>query len=278
MSNSADNNAKVIFDAGAALASFPKVDGVPVAILPEHFAVSSLENHMAAPRRKRATVVVHDAPSFVSYVNDHKDEDTRIYLSITDKIGSFVCILDHHHAVADQTQARWGDHRVCYAPRTTVEWQRWQKMDRQKMTQVQFAEFLEENSRQIVTPEAIKVIELALDFQAHTNVEFASAIRQANGNVILRYQETTEAKSIPGQMEVPSELVLGITLFEGGEAYELRARLRYRLEHQKVLFWYELVNPHLIVADAFKATRAFIAEKTEVEILLGEAPHYPADV
>lgn len=267
-----ETDAQVAFDAGAALAEFRIVDGkIPLAIIPEGYTVQSLERHKENPSRKKGRIVLHDGHSLIGYVNDHKDDDSRIYVSINDKGGgaTFVCVLDHHRA--NEAGARWGDHLAIFTPRPTVEWLAWQKNNRQNMQQVPFAEFLEENAKQIVAPDAVRIIELALDFQAKTDVEFTSAIRLTNGNVTLRYQENTTQQ---GEMQLPAELTLGLRLFEGGQAYEMKARLRYRLEHRQVVFRYELVNPHLIVRDAIESEITVIADRTGIEVLHGDAPSY----
>ena len=263
------SDAKLAFDAGAALHEFSEIDGVKVAVIPKDYNVVSLERLMGVPRRKRGLVSLHDAQSFSAYVKDHSDESSRIYLSMNEQAGAvfFTCVLDHHYS----DEARWGDHRAHYAPRPTPEWVNWLGHDRMKMHQVQFAEFLEENAKQIVAPEAVKVIELALDFQAKTEVDFTSAVKLSNGNVTLRYQEETKH----GEMQVPAELTLGIRIFEGGGHYELKARLRYRLESRRLIFWYELVTPHLLVRDAVDSIRHMIEEQTNVPLLRGDAPVYP---
>ena len=46
-----------------------------------------------------------------------------------------------------------------------------------------------------------------------------------------------------GALTIPREFELGLRLFKNGEAYKLRARLKYRLASGAVKFWYELDRP-----------------------------------
>ena len=256
-------------NAGRALAEPTLIGKTQVAHIPNNYTTVNLEKYLERPTQKRGNAVLHDADSFIAYLADHRDADSRIFAKLTPSTAMFVCVLDFHQAEVDLP--RWCQHTATFSPQNTVEWNRWLKRDRVPMTQVEFAEFLEENSKQIVAPDAVKMIEIALEFQAKTNVEFASAVRQANGNVAFKYEEVTEAKG-KGEMEVPTELTLGIVLFEGGEAYAIHARLRYRIEHKQLKFWYELINPHLIIKDALSSIQDKIEEESGVPIFNGEAP------
>jgi len=61
---------------------------------------------------------------------------------------------------------------------------------------------------------------------------------------------------IKGNIEIPETMKLGIQIYEGGSAYELEARFRYRIREGKVAMWYDLVRPH-------KAQRAAVNDVFE---------------
>lgn len=65
-------NAQIILDAGAALVD-PVRDhgGIPYVAMPEGYSVNDLESLLPQPTRKRAKVVMLDAPSFIAYAKKH---------------------------------------------------------------------------------------------------------------------------------------------------------------------------------------------------------------
>lgn len=269
------NNIKTALDAGAASVAFQKVGDLPFVIVPDGYKHVSLEKLLPYPLRKRGTVNLDDAKSFISYVEDHSTTDRSvIYLKATPSAGTFVCVLDGHKT--DSDDAGWGEHRVIFAPQPTVEWLKWSGSDKVKMSQVKFAEFLEENLPQIVNPTGAQMVEIALELQAKTNVEFSSGLRLQNGNHSIKYEEVTEAKG-KGDLEVPGEFEIGVVLFEGGTAYRITARLRFRIEQKQLFFWYELVRPHLVVKDAFQGIREEVEKGTGLTILNGSAPAAPSN-
>jgi uncharacterized protein YfdQ (DUF2303 family) len=93
---------------------------------------------------------------------------------------------------------------------------------------------------------------VALTLQAKTEVAFNSHRRLDNGQIQLTYSENIEARAGAGSIEIPREFTIGLRLFKNGEAYKVRARLKYRLMAQKVKFWYELDRAENAIEDAFQ--------------------------
>lgn len=256
---------KEILDAGAAIAEVTDVNGVPYLVVPGNYTLHDLEKTLENPTRKRGCLQFDDAESFVLYVNDHKGREgvTRIF----QRDGSFTCVFDHH----GEDFAGWGGHKATYAPVKTEEWKRWVGKNKLKMSQSDFAEFLEENQQQIVTPAGAEVLEVATRLEAVKSVNFLSGVRLDNGNQAFRYEETTEARAgTKGELQVPSQFQIGLALFEGGDGYRVTARLRYRIEEKQLKLWYELVNPHLIVKDAILAIGLAIESATKIKPLNGQ--------
>lgn len=242
----------------------------PYLLLPDQTRVESLEKFMATPTRKRGNASLVDAPSFVAFVNRHKtDTGTMLYAQVRDDGATFKVIFDDHGAHVDH--AGWKEFRASFATQPTVEWKRWTGSNKKAMGQKEFAEFLEENMAQIVSPPAAEVLEVARRLEAKTSVNFVSGVRLNNGDSQLVYEETTEAKAgEKGELKVPEVFKIGLQLFEGSPAYEVTVRLRYRIEAQKLKLWYELVNPHLVVKDAVKELVATIRQETGLNALMGD--------
>jgi uncharacterized protein YfdQ (DUF2303 family) len=223
------------------------------------------------PLRIEQKVSCSDVESFIRYVNQYKcEEKTKglaIFAEITATGGVFRAYLDYHLGV---DEAGWCKHTVYYMCPATVEWSRWNQNNRRLMTQGQFAEFLEETQLDVREPDGATLLEIIKTMQAKTDVWFSSAIRLENGNVQLRYDESTEARAgAKGQFEVPTRFKLGLVLFEGGLLYGIEARLKYQLVDRAVKFRYELVNPHIVVEDAIKSMLEAVAKETGVKPFRG---------
>jgi uncharacterized protein YfdQ (DUF2303 family) len=51
-------------------------------------------------------------------------------------------------------------------------------------------------------------------------------------------------------------------VFWGGDAYQVEARLKYRLREGKLTFWYELTRPDKTLEDAARTLTASIQAET----------------
>jgi uncharacterized protein YfdQ (DUF2303 family) len=256
-------------------ASTAQADGIPYTIVPHGAQLRLLEDTLPTPTAVRATVNMGDLVSFVRYINTYGDEEaTQVFASVNEKGASFQAILDYHrkNPLSDTVEPSWCRHRALYLCPQTPEWKRWQASSGKTMDQQEFAEFIEDSERDLVKPTGAEMLEIALTLQAKTNVEFASAVRLQNGNVQLRYQENTTATAgATGQLLVPEKITIGVALFEGGPRYAIEARLRYRLTGGKLSFVYQLINPHLVVKDAFDEMCKVVESETKLKPFLGGA-------
>lgn len=269
-------NVQAVIDLALAIAAAQtaQADGIPYTVVPQGAQVRLLEDTLPSPTAVRATVAMGDLASFIRYLNGFGDSQaTQVFASVTEKGASFQAILDYHRKGATGLLvASWCRHRALYLCPQTPEWKRWQASSGEAMNQEEFAEFIEESERDLVKPSAADMLEIALTLQAKTNVEFSSAVRLQNGNVQLRYQEATTATAgATGQLLVPEKITIGVALFEGGPRYAIDARLRYRLNGSKLSFVYQLINPHLVVKDAFDEMCKVVEGETKLKPFLGGA-------
>lgn len=257
--------------AGAALAMVQRVDvkassSIPLVTVPEGYASESLEHLLAAPSRLRGTVTLNDAVSFIAVVNDHKGPQTRLFSSV--KPPSFTAVFNAN--VGDQ--AGWGDHRACYAAPLAPEWLTWTHMDGNKVDQVTFAQFIENNMPDIVEPDGATLLTIANTFEAKKKANFASAQKLGNGETQFTYEETIEGTAQKGAVRVPEHFVIAIPVFENGDPWRVDVRLRYRIaDGGKLTLWYELVRPHKTIEAAVKELRESIARETSLHVLNGKA-------
>jgi uncharacterized protein YfdQ (DUF2303 family) len=237
------------------------------AIVPAGYRLESLQDFMPRPQRIQQNVELHDAASFIAYVQEFGDHDTsRIFFD--QGHGTFHAVIDYHGGNGDPG---WCRHGARFTARHSVEFATWLGMNRKQMTQVEFAHFLEENMPDVVDPNSADLLQMALTFEAKKTVEFSSGVRLNNGQIQFQYDEVVRGAAQKGTIEVPELFVLGISIHVNGPAYRISVRLRWRLQEGKVVFWYELVRPHRYIEDALREIRERIGQETGLGVLAGVA-------
>lgn len=239
------------------------INGAPVLILPQGMNVKTFETTMLAPLRKKGTVTLNDAESFVAVVVDQKTDDTRLFSTISPP--TFTAVFNHN---ADG--AGWGDHKAQYNAPLAPEWKAWTGIDGKKLNQVEIAQFIENNLVDVAEPEGATLLEICRTLEAKKKVTFASSIRLSDGNNQFTFSEEVQGSAQQGQLSIPEVFVIGVPVFENGEKWRVDVRLRYRIEEGgRLVMWVELVRPHKIIEEAVKELRARIAEGTGMAILNG---------
>jgi uncharacterized protein YfdQ (DUF2303 family) len=266
-------DAEVIFGHGMDLADPRKPDGGrEFIVLPKNSNVHDLERLLERPTRKRGLVTLHDLESFNRYVKAFGLAGTQIFAAINPAGACIEAILDYHEARGSDA-AGWGEHRAIYPCEQTVEWKRWISKNEQWLPQAEFAAFIEDHIEEIVDPSGATMLEIAKTLEARSNVEFKSGVRLDNGDHSLKFVvETKTTAGGNGELTVPAEFALGIAPFNGGPPYRVRARLRYRINDQRLFLRYELIQPHKVIEAACKELVATITAETGIAPLLGVAP------
>ncbi|MEY5098196.1 MAG: hypothetical protein RJA36_915 [Pseudomonadota bacterium] len=225
-----------------------------------------LTKKLPKPTRKKGLVKIRDLESFVRQVNKHKVEGlTEIYRTVNPP--RFSAVINDHGAGEDD--AGWGDHWFDYECPLSAEWKTWTGNDSKRMTQEQFAVFIEDNLPDIVEPVAAHMLEIATTLEAKKKVNFASGIRLSNGQNEFTYEESIQGTAGKGKIQVPETFKIGIAVFEGGPAYAVNARLRYRINDGLLQLWYDLERPHKIIEDAADELRRQVEEKTGITTING---------
>jgi uncharacterized protein YfdQ (DUF2303 family) len=244
-------------------------DTPQVLVLPDgsRAHVPDVESFLPAPRRKTGAYVPDTVESFTAYVQWHEDEEhTTVWVHPTS--GRITAVLNDHSADAPA----WRDHTVNLKLLQTPEWTYWLEKDGQLMSQEQFAEHIEGGLREISRPDAATMLEIAQTFHASTEATFRSSTRLHSGEQKLQYDESVQAAAgTSGELTVPTELVLGIAPFVGEEAYELKARLRFRLSRGQLALGYLLDRPDRIVRDALDHIAAGL-KGTFPHVFVGSPP------
>lgn len=234
-------------------------------IAPEGFVARDVSEFFP-PKFVKQAVAMADAASFVAYVNRYKTAETMIFASVGDAGGSFLAIIDYHAKAGLPGRTT---HRATYQTKQTKEWETWMQNNGQKKTQLQFAEFLENNSDLFREPSGAALMELVLNLEGKNHVNFFSGARLQSGGNSLQYTEevqlrgTTQSTTKEGSLEIPDILTAGISPFYGAPAYEVKARFKYRIDGKNLQLWYETIAPHKIMRDALSGEKGVVAQITE---------------
>lgn len=261
---------KQLVDLGRAAADVRTIGNTPLVVIPNDHKVVPLREYVnnsdaERPLRKQGTVKVLDSGSFCEYYSLFSDEHSRVFADET--VSKVLAVLDYHGA--GENAPRWGAHRVELVLRHSEEWKAWESFDGQRKSQMEFAEFLEDNAPDIVTPDAATMLEVARDLRAKTDVDFGSAVRMSNGSVQFKYTEQVKSTYGAGNVDVPEQFVISIPVYLGCDRVRITARLRHRINSGKLTFWYDLLRSDVVKRDAFLAIRKSIADTLHISVING---------
>ena len=249
---------------GAAICEPNMIGATPVVILPEGFSETSLEEFLPAPTRGKGTTTLRDQASFVAFVKGLMGEATTVYGRYTPP--QFLAVFND---TTPEAGPGWADHRAQYDCPVSVEWATWKGSSGKRMSQADFAQFIEDNLPDIASPPAADMLEISRSLEAKKQVAFASGIRLSNGQNEITYTEEVTGTAQKGKLSIPEVFEIGIAVLEGGVRYAVEARLRYRIDGGKMQMWYELVRPHKILEDAVSAVWGEIADALGAPVLNG---------
>lgn len=224
-----------------------EIEGVPHVILPPGFKKEDFAHLLPAPRHIEAAVKLVDAKSFVDYYQKFGNDQTVIFA--TEDARQISAIFDYH----EPGKPAWGKHKAILQLTHSKEWQTWVAMNGKQVPQRHFAEFIEDNLKDVVEPAGAQLLEVAKTLQASKTLSFRSGTELSNGQVQFQYNEIIKGEAgATGELTIPTEIKLGLRVFKGMDAYAMRARFRYRIDSEGALsFSYHLDNVDKVLEDAF---------------------------
>jgi uncharacterized protein YfdQ (DUF2303 family) len=232
------------------------------------------EKLMSRPRRKKAKISTNDADSFTDYIKRHGSlADSTIWCQADYSAGKvkFMAILNDHGET--ETASAWRDHTASFAPEYSEEWKRWNAKNKQPFSQAEFAAFIEENLKDVAAlenrPSGGAMLEMALSFEANQDMRFKSAIRLQSGGVQMNFVQSDDDQTI-AKMQMFDRFSLGMPVFWNGDAYQLDARLRYRVRDGRLTFWFELIRQDKVLEAATNTIIEKIRDKTGNPFFFGD--------
>jgi uncharacterized protein YfdQ (DUF2303 family) len=239
-------------------------DGLQVLAVPGNRQVLSLEKFRAetalAPLRCKGISEHTTLASFIAHANRFKDAGTVLFVDVSDKDAPAMLAVYNYNPKPGEP--RFGDHRARYAFPLSEEWRAWgEAFDSEGLGQLAFAELLEDRMRDILDPanatQAGKeqaaelglalatpstMLSLSRGLAVRVNQGVKQVVKLGSGEGQIAFEESHDASDSDGKpVRVPGGFVLAIPAFEGGEAFQVLVRLRYRVSGGRVLW---MLVPH----------------------------------
>jgi len=242
-------------------------DGGFVVPLPAGYGVHKVPPLEQPLLRVRQAVTLHDRDSFIAYVNEFKRPISRIFaepgfLSTT---GTPVikAVLDYHDPdgiagpdgeVEAAPQPHHAAHVAVYSPRYSDQWLRWQQACTEPLSQVEFAELIEECREDIRQPLAAELLDIVRTFKVSKKTNYDSLVYQRDGSVKLDFSDQVDKSG--SAILLPEQMMLGIPVFYRGSMFAVPLFIRFKV-NQGVTFSLKIDR-----ADRFE-DEAFIGGKHE---------------
>ena len=227
-----------------------------VLVHPVETAVTKFFEPKQIPDYLKQEISVFDLQSFVDYHNRFCDSNSVIFFDKDNCV--FKSVLDYHQ---EDRVPRFCHHVVKYACPKSNEWDLWFGSNGSKMTQQEFAGFIEDCLLEVIEPSGAEMLEVVSTLKANIAVDFRSAVVLENGQTQFRYEEKIDGTAgKTNQLNIPSVIKLAIAPFVGGNTYELEARFRYRIKDASLYLWYDLIRPHRVLDHAIEAMVTHIRE------------------
>lgn len=238
-----------------------------------------LEEYRLFPERRRGTATVDTKESFIELTNRHKIDDSAIFADMDWRKPSLTAVIDYHQKQA-AGQAAYGQHRVHYAFPLSDEWQAWLDKNGTRMSQADFAWFLEDRIPELSAPtdseRAIyerdfattvatpaQVVELSRGLQVHVASHVKNAITLASGEGNITFDEAHQ-DAAGGKLKVPGIFILSISPFFMGDKVRVPVRLRYRPQNGSIVWFYEIWRPDQVITEHVRHAFKDVLAATEL--------------
>ena len=249
-----------------------------------------LDEYLAAPERIRGVSRHRTMQSFVLHANSFKGE-TSVLFGNRDGL-SIKAYYDYHA----KDQPSHSTHQAEFKAEFSTQWNAWKACNGKKLSQSDFAEFIENNAmdlidlpsgksgvseadRQILDIAAMlgfvigkpsEIVKLARSIAVNEKSKVKSAINTSTGEVQIHYE--SEHQTANGQrLTVPSLFLIGIPIFDGDVADKVLVRLRYRMQEGSISWLYEMYRPDRIVDIAFAALAEQAKDGTGLTMFMGQS-------
>jgi uncharacterized protein YfdQ (DUF2303 family) len=251
-------------------------------------AKAYLDQYLPAPERKTGTARLDELDDFIAHVNRTKDPQTVIFANKTRTSPSLLAVYDYNDAFDVGGAARWGQHRARHPFPVSDEWKSWVALDKKPMSQVDFAEFLEDRILDVAEPPLAsprtleilgkmgdvalanprKLLELSRGLTVHVASKLQNQVRLSSGEVSLIWQ-TEHQDEAGSKLSVPEAFLILVPLFQGGQLYPIIVRLKYKAGRGEVTWSYSLYRVEEMFELAIQTALERVKAETGLLVLAG---------
>lgn len=241
-----------------------------------------------APKLITQAVKVQTVESLIAYVNRFKNGDSALFADIS--TSTILGVIDYHTAahateVADAKDptAKHTKHTVGLSIPKSLEWETWLGIDGKLMSHVEFSNFLEENSMDILplgpahdrNGDAVEdapttILELCRELQVKSNYGAAAEVR--NGDYISVEMQKGDDVSTKRNVALPVSIDLNIPVYFGEQSVHMMAFMRRRVVEGSLRLGIKLQRPEQRRQDEFKR----IVSEVEQDVMLATLYGRPA--
>lgn len=266
----------------------------PLFIGPRGIHVENLERFAATPHRPTIAVALDTARDLHAYVmaqtgkpktiSEDRPTDNELHPVIfADREDmSLTAFLDYHHI----GQPRWLDHTATVEFKDSHQFAKWKAANGRKMSQEQFALFIDEVINDFVKPSGADMLSFATCIDAQSETTFKAATKLASGETQLIWTDLRKNGDI--STKIVEEFEIGIPIWQNGQPVKITAKLFHRIEDvrdgngnltgQKTLkFWFALRHLDNILDFLFAEEVDFLRTAFDAiaPIYAGKAPEAP---
>lgn len=264
----AQTEAQTIFEKGRQTAVVREtIGGIDHVLVPGDCRLESMERLMPAPQRIVASPEFHDVDGFSEYVDEFRQEGSRIFVDANDLRLSTV--FDCHAP----GKPAWGDHSSSLVFSYANEWKKFKSYDGRKMTNTDFAEFIEDHVAYIRNDKlsGADILTMAQNMKVQFKgvLEVESTLHAGLRNLTIRDDHTLKAQKGDKLIAFPEKLKLALRVFRGDTAFSIEVFVRYRAEKEGLVFWIKIPDAEAIQEAAFDAAVGRVREKTGLPVLMG---------
>lgn len=235
-------------------------------LVPEGFKVENLDGMLpASPKRKVEHVKLTSLASFIAYVNEQKNESTRIFACLDKEPYTFRAIIDYHGV--NGKPADWCEHDVVLTLAHSDQFKTWMKYNGEFMSQGDFAEFLKDNRMDIAFPDSASLATMVMRLDANVERNIRGKV-QTNDGVMLSFEEKVSVTDgSGGTVRIPDRLGLSIPLFRGSSEIDLNADFKIRTSSGSgIAFGYRLLAMDSVLRTAIQSMSSRIESDTGVAV------------
>lgn len=203
---------------------------------------------------------VCEAKSYSEYINKFKLEDTAIFSDA--ERGTMKCVIDYH----GKEQAAHCGQVINFLPAKSDQWKAWRNItDMGTLSQRQFLEFIQENMEDITDPDGATLMDMAANFQGIKKAKFKSGMRLSDNTVQMQWEEEVkEGDGEKGQISFPTELTVGLPVYQGDIAYKMKVFLYYSIDDGQLIFSLKRHRSSSILKDAMAELAKQVEEATGI--------------